>query len=239
MVKKIFLISLVIFLSCGLISKSSFISYSWPRSIVNKAIRTTSVFFVSYPKGNILGTGVIIDKEGRTLTAAHLFNHGDYANIKMITAGGFEYDMVVLSINTRVDLALVQPKASAQSFSYARIQPSNNLYIGQDVLVVGHPYGGFWTVTSGIISRLSWSFWYLAEIIETDAVVNPGNSGGPLFNTKGEVVGIVSAMKINIYGKTGIGIAIPVREIHRFLNAHRLLGKEPKQIKKYRIGDIK
>lgn len=230
---------LILFLSCGLIGKFSFIGYSWPRSIVKKAIRTTSVFFVAYPKGTILGTGVIIDKEGRTLTAAHLFTHGDYSHIKMVTADTIEHDMVILSINRRVDLALVQPIVSAQSFPYSKIDKSDDLYIGQDVLVVGHSHGDFWTVTSGIISRLTWSFWYLAEIIETDAIVNPGNSGGPMFNTKGQVIGIISAMKINIFGKTGIGIAIPAHEIRKFLDNHKLHEQEPKQVKRYRIGDIK
>jgi serine protease Do len=194
---------------------------------------------VNYPEGGIIGAGVLISKEGRVLTAAHLFTHGKYEKVKMVTTNLNEYEMRVLDVNARVDLALVEPIASAQSFSFANIQSSDKLTVGQDVLVVGHPFSDYWTVTTGIISRLSFSLGYFATVIETTASVNPGNSGGPMFNADGEVIGIISAMKMNIFGPTRIGIAIPVKEIHRFLKNYEEHQKASKQVLRYKIGDIK
>jgi serine protease Do len=210
-------------------------SYSWSRPVVEKCVKTTSVFFVSYPEGTILGGGVIISKTGRVLTAAHLFNHGKYSEIKLVTWNGEEYDAKVLAINSRIDLALVEPVASAQEFAFSKLQASNDVYVGEDILVVGHPHGQFWTVTAGIISRLPFNLWYFATVIETDALVNPGNSGGPAFNTKGEVIGILSAK----YVLSGIGIIIPIKEIRYFLRAYEMKKNPNTQIKRYRIGDIK
>jgi S1-C subfamily serine protease len=72
-------------------------------------------------------------------------------------------------------------------------------------------------------------------MIETDALVNPGNSGGPAFNTKGEIIGILSAK----YIQSGIGIVVPINEIHYFLRAYEMKKKPDTQIKRYRIGDVK
>lgn len=221
----------------GVIDSNSFIGYSWPPKVIRKCIQTTSVFFVQYPDGGVIGSGVVISKKGMVLTAAHLFTHGDYSSVKMVTINGNEYDMNVLFINPRVDLALVEPIASAQDFEFARIQKTNYLYVGEDVLVVGHPFTEYWTVTSGIISRLHWNLHYFCTVIETTASVNPGNSGGPTFNTNGEVIGIVSAMNINMFGPTGIGIVIPITEIRNFLKQYRI--NEDRQIKRYKIGNLK
>lgn len=215
------------------------IGYSWPEKMVNKAIQSTSVIFVTYPDGTALGSGVLISKTGRTLTAAHVISPDNYNKVSMITANGQEYDIRVLFVDHRADLALVEPVASAQKFVYSKLQPSNKLYPGQDVLIVGHPFHGYWTVTSGIVSQIRWSWQYCARIMETDAIVNPGNSGGPVFNTKGEVIGIVSAMRVNMFGPTGIGIVVPIREIHLFLNECERRLTSPQQIKRYRLGDIR
>ena len=211
------------------------VGYSWSPRMVRKSVRTTVAFIVTYPKGTALGAGVVISKSGRVLTAAHLFDPDDYTGVKMIMWNGAEYDAHVLSKNSRVDLALTEPIASAQSFEYARIQKSNFLFVGEDLLIVGHPYGAAWTVTVGIITRLVWNIFYATRMMETDALVNSGNSGGPVFNTDGEVVGILSAK----YILSGIGIIVPVNEIHRFLNAYEAKAVPSQQIKRYSLGGIK
>lgn len=229
----------IVLISCVTLGKSSFIGYSWPPKLVRKCIQNTSVFFVEYPSGGIIGAGVVISEDGKVLTAAHLFTHGKYSKVQMVMANSNVYDMDVLLINPRTDLALVRPLASAQKFTYANLPQSDHLDVGQDVLVVGHPFSDYWTVTSGIITRLVWHLGYFCEVIETDTIVNPGNSGGPMFNVKGEVIGIVSAMKMNIFGKTGIGIAVPIAEIRSFLKYYDRVKDHTPQIKKYRIGDLK
>lgn len=220
-------------------SKSSFIGYSWPPKVVNKCIQNTSVFFVEYPSGGIIGSGVVVSKDGKVLTAAHLFTHGDYSKIQMVMINGNEYDMKVLLINPRIDLALVEPIASAQDFPFANVQKDDHVEIGQDVLVVGHPYAGYWTVTSGIVSKVTWSLYYFGFLIETDALVNPGNSGGPMFNTKGEVVGTISAMRMSILGRTGIGLAVHVKELNSFLRLYESQKSKNTQRKRYKLGEVK
>jgi serine protease Do len=229
----------IILITAGITDKSSYVAYSWPPKLVYKCVAATSVFFVEYPEGGVIGAGVIISREGKVLTAAHLFTHGNYKKVHMVTTNGNEYDMNVLDVNPRSDLALVEPIASAQQFEFARLQPTSKLSVGQDILIVGHPFTDYWTVTSGIICRLPWSFYYMSHIMEMDAIVNPGNSGGPVFNTRGEIIGIVSAMKMNIFGKTGIGIAIPIGEIQRFLKSYDLRQEKSEQRKRYRLGDVK
>lgn len=188
--KRIFIYgAAIVLMTCLSIDKSSFIAYSWPPKIVHKTVASTSVIFVEYESGGALGSGVVISKEGLTLTAAHVVTPSNYKKVTMIMPNGQEYEIRVLFINARCDLALVEPVASAQQFVFSRLQASDKLEIGQDVLIVGHPFSGYWTVTSGIISRLPWSWTYFAKVLETDALVNPGNSGGPVFNTKGEVIG--------------------------------------------------
>jgi len=230
--------AVIILLSCLTIDKTSFVGYSWPPKVIHKAVASTSVIFVEYGTGGALGAGVVISKEGRTLTAAHVVTPNDYKKITMITSDGNEYDIRVLSVNTRSDLALVEPVASAQQFVFSKLQASDKLDVGQDVLIVGHPFSGYWTLTTGIISRLPWSWTYFSTVIETDALVNPGNSGGPVFNIKGEIIGIVSAMRMNTFGPTGIGIAIPIKEIHSFLKTYELKNEKSQQRKRYRIGDV-
>lgn len=234
--RKLFRAAMVLLICTVAIGKGSFVGYSWPPSLVKKCVTTTTVFFVDYTKGGVLGSGVLISKDGLTLTAAHLFTHGTApTSIKMQLWGGAMYDCKLLAINTRVDLALVEPIASAQSFEFAKVQNSDYVYVGQDVLVVGHPFGAFWNVTSGIISRLIFNPWYFTTMIETDALINPGNSGGPMFNTKGEVIGIVSAK----YVLSGIGIVVPVKEIRKFIRYYESSKPKSTQIKRYKIGDIK
>lgn len=238
--KRVFFCSaIILFATCLNVDKSSYVKYLWPPKVVHKAIASTSVLFVEYQSGGALGSGVIISRYGLTLTAAHVVTPGDYKKITMIMADGQEYEIHVLFVNSRSDLALVEPIASPQKFIFSKIQSSDKLEIGQDVLIVGHPFSQYWTVTSGIISRISWSWTRFSRVIETDALVNPGNSGGPVFNTKGEVIGIVSAMRVNIFGPTGIGIAVPVNEVHSFLKTYALQKKKSGQRKSYRLGDVK
>lgn len=229
----------VLLLSRLVTDKTSFVGYSWPNKMVQKAIQSTSVIFVEYPDGGALGAGVVIGKDGRTLTAAHVVTPNNFTKVTMVMSDGNEYDVKVLFVNTRCDLAIVEPVASAQDFVYSRLQVSDKLEVGQDVLIVGHPFQGYWTVTSGIISRIVWSWSYFCKMVETDALVNPGNSGGPMFSTRGEVIGIVSAMRVNMFGPTGIGIIIPIGEIHRFIREFNLVNQKSTQRKRYKIGDIK
>lgn len=217
------------------VNLTSEVGYSWPREIVKRNIKATTVLLVDYSRGTVVGGGVVISKDGKILSAAHLFNHGAYSAVKIVAWSGESYNAKVIAINSRLDLALIEPVASAQEFPYVQIQKSDNIYVGEDVMIVGHPHEHFWLVTSGIISGIVFNLRYIEFIFETDALVNPGNSGGPAYNVKGEVIGIVSAK----YRLSGIGVVIPVKLIHEFLRTYEARKNAGTQVKRYRIGDIK
>lgn len=235
------LVGVLIFFSFGIwIDPSSQRNLSWDKEVVKRCIKATTIVLVNVEDGQFLGTGVMIDRFGLSLTAAHVVGHDGIEQMLMITPEGNRYDVEVLAINRRTDLALIRPLKSAQHFQYSRVQSSEKVFSGQDILVVGHPYSNFYTVTTGIISKVYYNIWYGGQVLDITALVNPGNSGGPIFNARGEVVGIVSAMHISGRGSpTGIGIGVSVRTIHKFLREYAKTAIPKPQIKRYRIGDLK
>ncbi len=221
------------------LNKTEKVKANWSRSLVQSCVQKTTVLFGEAATHKWLGSGVLISRNGLVLTAAHVVDASDLRTLTMVTLNGNLYEMKVLLVNKRLDLALVEPKASAQDFPFAKVQVSNDLWTGEPVLIVGHPLQHFFTVTDGIITSLPFSFAYFNRIIETNALILPGNSGGPVFNEKGEVIGIVSAMYVQgLLGPTGIGIVVPIDGIHHLLKAYTYLPRST-QVKRYKIGEIK
>jgi serine protease Do len=237
--KKLIRTAVILFAFAIGVGQTSYTKYSWPKDLVKDCVQRTSVLFGESDKHEWLGSGVIISKDGLVLTAAHVVSESGLKTLTMYTSNGEKYDVKVLLINKRLDLALVQPKESARDFNFAKVQKSNDLYVGEDILVVGHPLGHMWSVTDGIIGSLPWSVWYFNRIIETNARILPGNSGGPVYSRKGEVIGIVSAMYTDHFGNpTGIGIVIPIDGIHHVIKMYED-GLKFEPVKRYKISDIK
>jgi len=158
-------------------------------------------------KQKSLGSGFIIDKEGYIVTNNHVIEDAD--DIKVKLANGDEFDATVVGRDPKTDLALIKvPKSS-------KLQPipwgkSEDMKVGDWVVAIGSPFGLEQTVTAGIVSakgRTIGSGPY-DDFIQTDASINQGNSGGPLLNLQGEVIGINTAI---IAGGQGIGFAIPTK----------------------------
>ena len=153
-----------------------------------------------------LGTGFIISAEGYILTNNHVINGADEVMVKL--SDGRELKGEIKGLDERLDLALVKI-SEKEDFFYAELGDSDALEVGEWVLAIGNPFGLAHTVTAGIVSakgRVIGSGPY-DDYIQTDASVNPGNSGGPLFNAEGKVVGINTAI---VAGGQGIGFAIPI-----------------------------
>lgn len=219
------------------IDYTSFIEYSWPKKIVDQSIQSTVIVIKTFKEETYLGSAVVIKADGTALTAAHVAS--STSALVAYTRDGRKYNLRLLARDRYKDLALVQPETSAQHFKFCPIQKSDALYIGQDVLVVGHPHGDFYTVTNGIITNLNYFWWTQCWVIKTNTLVNPGNSGGGMFNTKGELIGIISAMQLDAFWQsTGIGIAISVREIHKFLKKYEDSAKVFNQIKRHSIREL-
>lgn len=154
------------------------------------------------------GSGFFIDDKGYILTNAHVVKGGD--DITVSTTDRKEYDAELIGLDERTDVALL--KIKHKKAPAAKIGNSDTLEVGNWVLAIGSPFGFDYTATKGIVSAVSRSLpdGTYVPFIQTDAAVNPGNSGGPLFNLKGEVIGINSQIYSNTGSFNGLAFAIPI-----------------------------
>src|SRR5688572_7914466 len=145
-----------------------------------------------------LGSGFIISADGYVLTNAHVVEAADEITVKLTDKR--ELKAKVIGSDRRTDIALLKIDAGA-SLPFVRFGNPERLRVGEWVVAIGSPFGFENTVTAGIVSAKGRSLPQenFVPFIQTDVAVNPGNSGGPLFNLRGEVVGINSA----IYSRTG------------------------------------
>ena len=155
-----------------------------------------------------LGSGFIVDKNGVILTNAHVVEGADEVRVKLPDRR--EFKGKVAGIDTTTDIAVV--KIDATDLPVVKIGNPQTVRVGEWVLAIGSPFGFENTVTAGIVSATSRSLpeGSYVPFIQTDAAVNPGNSGGPLFNMKGEVIGINSQIYSRSGGFQGIAFAIPI-----------------------------
>lgn len=166
-----------------------------------------------------LGTGTIISKEGYVLTNYHVAGN-KYTKCYVTLEDGKEYTARVVWNDENLDLSILKIN-TMREMEYAQLGNSDNIKIGQEVYAIGNPLGAEFqkTVTSGIISAKDRTIKiedeekgisYMEELIQTDASINAGNSGGPLINKNGEIIGITS---IKITNAEGIGFAVPINII--------------------------
>jgi serine protease Do len=157
-----------------------------------------------------LGSGFIVSSDGYILTNAHVVDGANVVTVK--TTDKREYRAKVVGADKQSDVAVL--KIDAKNLPIVKIGDPNGSKVGQWVVAIGSPYGFDNTVTSGIISAKSRSLpnENYTPFIQTDVPVNPGNSGGPLFNLQGEVIGINSMIYSRTGGFQGLSFAIPINE---------------------------
>ena len=155
-----------------------------------------------------LGSGFIISADGQILTNAHVVEDADSIVVKL--ADNSERPAKLIGIDKASDVALL--KIEAKDLPVVRLGDSSSLEVGDWVLAIGSPFGLEHTATQGIVSAVGRSLpdGNYVPFIQTDVAVNPGNSGGPLFNIRGEVVGINSQIYSRSGGYMGLSFAIPV-----------------------------
>lgn len=159
--------------------------------------------------GRSLGSGFIISSDGYVLTNHHVIDGAD--EVRVTLADKREFDAKVVGSDTEYDVALL--KIDGKGLPSVRIGDSRTVKPGQWAVAIGSPLGLDHTVTAGIISatgRSTSSEQRYVPFIQTDVAINQGNSGGPLLNTRGEVVGINSQIFSNSGGYMGISFAIPI-----------------------------
>ena len=140
-----------------------------------------------------LGSGFIIDKEGYIITNNHVIEGADEITVKL--SDKEEFDAKIIGRDPKTDIALIKIDPD-KDLPVAQLGNSDSLKVGEWVMAIGNPFGLDQTVTAGIVSA-KWRKLGMGpyeDFIQTDAAINQGNSGGPLFNTRGEVVGVNSAI---------------------------------------------
>ncbi len=156
------------------------------------------------------GTGFFISADGYILTNNHMVEKDKTTRVTVTTLAGDEYEAKIIGTDPGTDLALI--KIQAKNMPFAELGDSSLVKVGEWVLAIGNPLGMDNTVTAGIVSYKGRSIdtQSYQDFIQTDAAINRGNSGGPLINMKGEVVGITSSILTSgMAGNIGIGFAIP------------------------------
>ena len=159
-------------------------------------------------RGQGLGSGFIISTDGYVLTNAHVVAEANEVVVRL--ADSREFKGKIVGVDTRTDVALL--KLDATGLPTVKLGSSEQLKVGEWVAAIGSPFGFVNTITAGIVSAKGRSLpdETFVPFIQTDVAVNPGNSGGPLLNLRGEVVGINSAIYSRTGGYMGVSFAIPI-----------------------------
>lgn len=171
------------------------------------------------PRG--VGSGFFISQDGHILTSSHVVTGA--TDIYVTLTDGREFKAKVIGTDDRTDVALL--KIDAKNITALSMGDPKSLKKGQWVLAIGSPFGLDSTVTGGIISAIARDTGEYLPFIQTDVAVNPGNSGGPLLNMKGEVIGINSQIISRSGGFMGISLAIPIDEAIHVVEQLRENGK--------------
>jgi S1-C subfamily serine protease len=189
---------------------------------VYQAIRPSLVLIqteVPGPNGEVdegIGSGVVIDDRGSILTSLHVVDNA--SDIRLTFADGTESSATVVVERTENDIAVLAASQLPELLLPATLGNPYAMRVGDEAFVVGHPLGLYASMSAGVISGFDRSFQppdsqqKLHNLIQIDAAVNPGNSGGPLLNRHGHVVGIIAAL-VNPTEQDvfiGIGFAVPI-----------------------------
>ena len=179
-----------------------------------------------------LGSGFIISNDGYILTNAHVVDSADEVTVRLTDKR--EFKAKVIGADRRTDVALI--KIEAGNLPIVQFGDPGRLKVGEWVVAIGSPFGFDNTVTAGIVSAKGRSLPQenFVPFIQTDVAVNPGNSGGPLFNMKGEVVGINSQIYSRTGGFMGLSFAIPIDVANGIAQQLRTTGK----VTRGRIGVV-
>ena len=175
---------------------------------------------------NETGSGVLISADGKVMTAAHVVHSMD--EIKVEFLGGETVSARVVESEPAADLSLLQLERVPAGAKVARLGDSDKVRVGDQVVVVGAPYGLSYSLSVGWISakwpaNTVYHALPLAEFFQTNATINTGNSGGPMFNMAGEVVGIVSHIISRSGGSEGLGFVVTIKTARELLIEKRFI----------------
>jgi S1-C subfamily serine protease len=188
-------------------------------AVANIVTRTVEYdFFFNPVPVEGAGSGFLIDTDGHILTNYHVVQGAQTIEVTLGDQSRFKAKLI--GADSRNDIALVKIDPKGRKLTPLPLGDSRNLLVGQRVLAIGNPFGFQSTLTTGVVSSLGRTVQtsestFIDEAIQTDAAINRGNSGGPLLNSHGEVIGINSAIYAPTGTTAGIGFAIPINTARR------------------------
>jgi len=174
------------------------------------------------PQGGSLGSGFLIDNQGHVITNAHVVDGATKTTVTF--EDGTESKGTILGVDKSTDVAVVKVATLPPGVRPVPLGNSGNLTVGQEVVAIGNPYGYSGSATTGIVSALkriiqSPNGFTIQNAIQTDAAINQGNSGGPLFDSAGRVIGINSQIASENGGNVGIGFAVPIDTVRPIVDS--------------------
>jgi S1-C subfamily serine protease len=197
--------------------------------VTSTSVDSSDPFFG--PQANVsLGSGFVIDKDGYIVTNYHVIESA--RRIEVNFSGDDRVQATIVGVDPSTDLALLKINAQARALTPLPLGDSDAVRVGDAVVAIGNPFGLERTVTAGIVSALQREInapngYVIDKVIQTDAPINQGNSGGPLLNTRGEVIGVNSQIEPGDSGtgNLGIGFAVPAATLRQVVSQIRERGK--------------
>jgi putative serine protease PepD len=168
--------------------------------------------FEDQTPGRATGSGFVIDEEGRIVTNQHVVDGAESVRVEF--ADGTEVGAEVLGTDPSTDIAVLDVDRPSSDLTPLRFAPTGGLEVGNPVIVLGSPFGLEGTLTTGVISAVgreiqSPNGFTIENAVQTDAALNHGNSGGPVLDTQGRVVGVAAQIRSESGGSDGVGYAVP------------------------------
>jgi S1-C subfamily serine protease len=214
------------------------------KDVAPGVVQITATFGPTAQTEKALGSGFVIDKSGRIVTNDHVV--AGAKSIQVTFSNDESFKATIVGTDATTDLAVLRVDAPARALTPLGLGDSDNVQVGDQVVAIGNPFGLSRTVTSGIVSALqrqiiSPNQYTIDHVIQTDAAINHGNSGGPLIDMNGHVIGVnaqIDTGNTGEQGNVGIGFAIPSNTVQTVVGQilkhgyaeHPLLGLEPEPI---------
>lgn len=196
---------------------------------VYERVNPSVVFIIARASGALLssGSGFVYDSEGHIVTNSHVVQHAD--SFEVVFSEGSRQRATLIGADADSDLAVMRVAALPEGAAPVTLADFDTVRVGQFVVAIGNPFGEQGSISLGIVSGLGRRIeslrdtpggtYSLPGVIQTDAPINVGNSGGPLLNLDGEVVGVSSAIRTETGFNSGVGFAIPVQAVKRVIPA--------------------
>jgi S1-C subfamily serine protease len=184
--------------------------------VLATSVASDNPFFGSQPR-RALGSGFVIDKAGHVVTNYHVIEGA--SRVEVSFSGNDEMPATVIGRDPSTDIAVLRIKrAQGRALTPLELGNSDVVRVGDAVVAIGNPFGLERTVTAGIVSALQREItapngFAIDRVIQTDAAINHGNSGGPLLNADGRVIGVNSQIETESGGNVGIGFAVPINTV--------------------------